>query len=98
MDWHVSAEAVHNQAELTEAFCQSLEQAGGFVVEEMPSRMTSEDFCWYLTKAPGMIFRFGIRNEEKGCTAIAHRNDFCVDEEGMRSAIGAFISYVMQKK
>ena len=98
VDWHVSAEAVHNQAELTEAFCQSLEQAGGFVVEEMPSRMTSEDFCWYLTKAPGMIFRFGIRNEEKGCTAIAHRNDFCVDEEGMRSAIGAFISYVMQRK
>ena len=41
------------------------------------------------------VFRFGKRNEDKGCTAPAHRNDFCIDEDGMRVAIQAFCSYVM---
>ena len=94
LDWHISTVAVHNDANLVERFKRALSEEGGFVVEEMPSRMSSEDFGWYLTKAPGMIFRFGTRNEAIGCTALAHRNDFCIDEAGMKAAIQAFIAYV----
>jgi metal-dependent amidase/aminoacylase/carboxypeptidase family protein len=61
----------------------------------MPQRMSSEDFCWYLEKAPGMIFRFGTRNEALGCTALAHRSDFRIDEEGMKYAITAFCKYAL---
>lgn len=97
IDWHMSTGAVHNQADLVTAFQKSLSEEGDFKVVEMPSRMSSEDFGWYLTKTPGMIFRFGTRNEELGCTALAHRNDFCIDEAGMKEAIRAFITYVNRK-
>ena len=73
--------------------CQKAAQKyGGKVVFDWHS---SEDFAWYLEKAPGMIFRFGTRNEKKGCTALAHRSDFCIDEKGMKAAIYAFAEYIM---
>ena len=50
-----------------------------------------------MEKAPGFIFRFGTRNEETGCTAVAHTSEFCMDELGIRSAIRAFISYIMKE-
>ena len=68
----------------------------GMAVVSIPSRMSSEDFAWYLEKSPGMIFRFGTRNEEKGCVQMAHWNDFCLGEDGMKAAIQAFIAYGMQ--
>jgi len=63
-------------------------------VQAIPFRMSSEDFGWYLLKAPGMLLRFGTRNESKGCTFLAHCNDFCRDESGMPSAILVFTAYV----
>ena len=70
-------------------------RTSGVNVCDMPQRMSSEDFGWYLEKIPGMIFRFGTRNKKKGCTALAHRNDFKIDEEGMKYAIYAFCEYVL---
>lgn len=64
-------------------------------MKPLPQRMTSEDFAHYLTKAPGMLFRFGTRNESIGCTALVHRNDFKIDENGMKSAIKAFCTYIL---
>lgn len=96
LDWRMSAGAVHNNEEITEKFEKIMRELG-FYVEEIPQKMSSEDFCWYLTKAPGMIFRFGTRNEEKGCTALAHRCDFKIDEVGMKTAISAFCEYVFAR-
>jgi len=59
-----------------------------------PIRLTSEDFSWYLTKKPGMMFRFGTRNEKLGCTSPVHSADFKMDENGMKSALKAFVCYV----
>ena len=84
---------VYNDEKMTAEFEKACKDMG-LDVGPMPQRMSSEDFCWYLDKAPGMIFRFGTRNEAEGCTALAHRNDFKVDEDGMKSAIGAFIAYI----
>ena len=58
--------------------------------------MSSEDFGWLLLDAPGFIFRFGTRNEATGCTDTAHKNTFKIDENGMRSAVAAFIAYLMR--
>jgi len=92
--WNMSTGAVYNDPAIVDAFVQTAKNAG-LNLQPMPQRMSSEDFGWYLTKASGMIFRFGTRNEKLGCTALAHRNDFCMDEEGMKAAIQAFCAYVM---
>lgn len=92
-DWHMSTGPVINNAGLTEAF-RSIAEEDGLNTCEIPGRMSSEDFGWYLEKAPGMLFRFGTRNESLGCTALAHKSEFCIDETGMKPAIQAFITFV----
>ena len=95
--WKMSTVNVYNDPAVTARFETAL-QAAGLSLAAMPQRMSSEDFAWYLQKKPGMIFRFGTRNEDEGCTALAHRNDFKIDETGMRAAICAFVAYVIQYK
>lgn len=94
IQWHMSTGAVHNDEAMQQQFNSIASQVVSLV--DMPSRMSSEDFAWFLQKKPGIIFRFGTRNEKKGCTALAHRNDFCIDEEGMKSAILAFVNFALQ--
>ena len=95
IDWEMSTSVVHNDRAISSAFEKAV-RAAGLPMTELKPRKTSEDFGWYLTKAPGVIFRFGTRNEALGCTALAHRSDFKIDETGMKSAIQAFVAYVMQ--
>lgn len=94
VDWHVSAHAVINDSGVVTRFRHAA-TASALPLEELPSRMSSEDFSWYLTRCPGAIFRFGTRNEALGCTALAHRPDFKIDEAGMRVAIEAFAAFVL---
>lgn len=96
-DWHVSTGSVYNDPALVQAFIRKCGQAE-LPVQEIPRRMSSEDFGWYLAKRPGLIFRFGTRNEAEGCTATAHCSDFKLDENGMRAPIAAFCAYVMGKE
>lgn len=91
--WHMSTAPVHNDENMQQRFNKIVSRV--LSVTDMPQRMSSEDFAWFLQKKPGMIFRFGTRNEKKGCIALAHRNDFCIDEEGMKTAILAFVNFAM---
>ena len=93
-DWHISTGSVYNDPALVRRFICRCEQAE-LPVQEIARRMSSEDFSWYLTKRPGLVFRFGTRNEAEGCTATAHCSDFKLDEDGMRVPIAAFCAYVM---
>ncbi len=95
IDWHISTVAVHNNEKMTLEF-EKTAKAAGLIVDRVPPRMSSEDFGWLLEMAPGFIFRFGTRNEATGCTDTAHKNTFKIDETGMRSAIAAFIAYLMR--
>ena len=52
-------------------------------VVNMPPKLSSEDFSWYLTKKPGVFIRLGTRNPEKGCTTLPHNNDFRIDEAAL---------------
>ena len=94
IDWHMSTAPVHNDAAVVKAFVAAA-SAQGIAVERVKQRMTSEDFAWYLTRAKGMLFRFGTKNERKGCTALAHCNDFKIDEDGIETAIKAFVAYIL---
>ncbi len=91
----MSTGPVHNDAGVVERFRKALENVPALKFEDITPRKYSEDFAWYLGKAPGMLFRFGIRNDAKGCGAALHRPDFCVDEEGMKPAILAFVNFIL---
>lgn len=52
-------------------------------IAKMPKKMSSEDFSFYLTKKPGVFFRLGTRNSEKGYVTLPHNNDFMIDEEAL---------------
>ena len=93
-----SAHAVYNDPALTERFIDAVSRDPRLRLREMPSRMSSEDFAWYLTKAPGFLFRYGIRNETQGCVYPAHSSTFKVDEQGFRSALAAFTDFIMSFK
>ncbi len=93
-DWHMSTGPVCNDPTVARRFKRVAESIG-IQVAEMPQKRSSEDLGWYLTKVPGILFRFGTRNEAAGCTAVAHRSDFCIDENGMKNPIAAICEYVM---
>ena len=93
IDWHVSTVAVHNDTEAVLAF-ERLMRENEIPIGRVTPRMSSEDFGWLLSCCRGFIFRFGTGNERTGCTSVAHTNSFMLDEEGMRTAIRAFLIYV----
>ena len=95
INWKMSTPPVHNKAELVEQFRKSIARLDGVALQEVTQRKSSEDFAWLLQKAPGLLFRYGSRNEEKGCTTLAHCNDFMPDEDGFRAGVLAFVQFVL---
>ena len=64
-------------------------------IAEMPVKMSSEDFSQYLTKKPGVLFRLGTRNKEKGITALPHNNDFNIDESALPLGSQVCVQFVL---
>ena len=95
IDWHVSTVPVHNDEALSHAF-EDAARAASLPIHRVPPRMSSEDFGWILSRVPGFIFRFGTKNDALGCIGPSHKSTFMIDEEGMRTAIDAFLSYLLR--
>jgi amidohydrolase len=77
-----------NDPELTErsrGYAQEL--LGKENVEELPLRMTAEDFAYYSQVVPGCFFRLGVRNEEQGITSGLHTASFDIDEEALKTGM-----------
>jgi amidohydrolase len=53
-------------------------------VEELPIRLTSEDFAYYSHEVPVCFFRLGVRNEAKGIIYGVHHSKFNIDNEALR--------------
>lgn len=53
-------------------------------VEELPIRLTSEDFAYYSHEVPVCFFRLGVRNEAKGIVYGVHHSKFNIDNEALR--------------
>ena len=91
----ISCPPVYNDPALVDAFRALMKNEPDLRLVELPSRMSSEDFSWYLQKKPGFIFRYGVgRDDGVGCFP-SHSNTFCVNEAGMKYAILTFCEYVM---
>jgi len=58
-------------------------------VADLEKRMTSEDFSYYQQKVPGVFYRLGIMNSLQGITSNLHTSTFDVDEESLRTGMGA---------
>ena len=95
LEWHMSCPPVNNDHGLAQQMCDVAE-AMGVKMTVMDPKKSSEDFSWFAAARPGMLFRYGIYNEQNGCVATAHRPDFKIDEEAMKTAVLAFVNFVMQ--
>jgi len=94
LEWHMSCPPVINDRSLAQQMCAVAEDMG-VKMTVMPPKKSSEDFSWFTSQKPGMLFRYGIHNEANGCIATAHRPDFKIDEEAMKTAILAFVNFAM---
>lgn len=78
---------------------KALEAAGKILGEdklvEMPMKLSSEDFSFYLSKKPGAFIRLGTRNEEKGCVTLPHNNDFLLDEDALENGSKLCVQFVL---
>lgn len=57
-------------------------------VEELPLRMTAEDFAFYTQYIPGCFYRLGTGNKSRGITSGVHTSTFDIDETALKTGMG----------
>ena len=57
-------------------------------VEELPIRMTAEDFAYYSQQLPSCFYRLGTGNKSKGITSGVHTSTFDIDEKALEIGSG----------
>ncbi len=57
-------------------------------VEELPLRMTAEDFAYYSQLMPACFYRLGTGNKSKGITSGVHTATFDIDEKALEIGSG----------
>lgn len=72
----------HSAIELANEFL------GNKNVEEIPLRMTAEDFSYYSQIIPACFYRLGTGNIAKGITSSIHTPTFDVDENSLKIGAG----------
>jgi amidohydrolase len=61
---------------------------GADQIEELPIRMTAEDFAFISQRVPSCFFRLGTGNHAKGITAGVHSATFDIDERALETGVG----------
>lgn len=57
---------------------------GAEYVEELPIRLTAEDFSYYSQEIPVCFFRLGVRNEKLGIIYGVHHPKFDIDSDALK--------------
>ncbi len=57
-------------------------------VEELPVRMTAEDFSFYSQQIPACFYRLGTGNKSRGITSGVHTSTFDIDENALEVGAG----------
>ena len=70
------------------AFALAQKYLGEENVEEMPARMTAEDFSYYSQIVPSCFYRLGTGNIAKDITSPIHTPTFDVDENCLKIGSG----------
>lgn len=87
---------VENDPNITERLRESaIKVLGKDKVLQRTRTMGGEDFSFFTMKKPGMMFRLGIHNEEKGFVNSIHQNIFDVDEGCIETGIKVFTQFVL---
>jgi amidohydrolase len=78
-----------NDKDLTE-LCKNaaIDYLGKENVEELPLRMTAEDFAYFSQELPVCFYRLGTGNKAKGITSGVHTPTFNIDEEALKIGPG----------
>lgn len=76
---------LENNPETTQKLrTKAIAYLGADKVEELPIRLTAEDFSFYSQEIPVCFFRLGVRNESKGITYGVHHPKFNIDDEALK--------------
>lgn len=79
---------LENDIELTRSFTAKAKNwLGAENVEELPIRLTAEDFSFYAQEIPTCFYRIGVRNEAKGITHGVHNSRFDIDLEALKVGV-----------
>jgi amidohydrolase len=75
---------LENNPKITKQLSQKAKNfLGDENVEDLPIRMTSEDFAFYSQEKPVCFFRLGVRNEEEGIIHGVHNGRFDIDANAL---------------
>ncbi len=81
--------ALHNDPDLTH---KSMDYAASYLgadaVEELEPRMTAEDFAFFASRYPSVLYRLGIRHRDNQDPQELHTPTFDADEEALRTGMG----------
>lgn len=66
---------------------KAIDFLGAEKVEELPIRLTSEDFSYYSHEVPVCFFRLGVRNESKGIIYGVHHPKFNIDDNALKIGV-----------
>lgn len=79
---------LENDEQLTEELKQkAIDLLGENNVEDLPIRLTAEDFSFYAQEIPACFFRIGVRNEQKGILFGVHHPRFDIDAEALKTGM-----------
>lgn len=74
-----------NDPELTSSLRKTAQNfLGESNVEELPIRLTAEDFSFYSQEVPVCFFRLGVRNEAENLTFGLHHPKFNIDDNALK--------------
>jgi len=98
--WKVTAPlktpSVNNDPRIAQLVLRTLQKVVGKEnVAEMPIKLGAEDFSHYQLKKPGVLFRLGVRNQEKGFVNDTHSAYFQLDEDVLHLGSRAFVQFVL---
>lgn len=79
---------VNHEATTKKARAAAEDYLGKENVEELPLRMTAEDFAFFSQQTPACFYRLGTGNKAKGITSGVHTATFDIDENAMEIGVG----------
>lgn len=78
-----------NDVEVTKHCKQAaIDYLGKENVEDLPLRMTAEDFAYITQEVPSCFYRLGTGNKSKGITSGVHTSTFDIDERALEISSG----------
>lgn len=78
-----------NNDHITQQCKQSaIEYLGKENVEDLPLRMTAEDFAYISQKVPSCFYRLGTGNKARGIISGVHTSTFDIDEKALEISTG----------